>query len=93
MNALAVGHILARCHGDHVTKPHTQILAYHLVHPDLGVIACIILKHNADRLPALFALQHDSVPTEKLELLHLIRGERHNGVVVIRAIVDDEAVG
>ena len=42
---------------DNVSKPHAQIRAHNLVHPDLVLVSIIFSEDNADGVLALLALQ------------------------------------
>mmetsp|Transcript_34560 Transcript_34560/g.55751 ORF Transcript_34560/g.55751 Transcript_34560/m.55751 type:complete len:456 (-) Transcript_34560:86-1453(-) len=93
VDALAILDVGARLHVDHVAQTHLEILADDLVHANLGLLACVVGKHDAYRILALFALDLDGVSAEKLKGGHGVEMERDNRVVVIHGIVHDKTVG
>mmetsp|Transcript_3034 Transcript_3034/g.7689 ORF Transcript_3034/g.7689 Transcript_3034/m.7689 type:complete len:505 (+) Transcript_3034:1102-2616(+) len=93
VHALPVRDVPTIRHGDDVGESHAEIFAHDLVHSDGGVVAGLVGEDDADRIAALLSLDEDRVAAEEGELLHFGGGEGDDGVVVVRGIVDDEAVG
>mmetsp|Transcript_37429 Transcript_37429/g.76302 ORF Transcript_37429/g.76302 Transcript_37429/m.76302 type:complete len:501 (-) Transcript_37429:109-1611(-) len=93
VDPLPVRHVPAGgdCHD--VREADAQVLAHHLVHAHVGVVAALVSEDDADGVAPLLALEEDGVAAEELELLHLGGAEGYDRVVVIGGVVDDEAVG
>ena len=93
VDALPVRDVPACRDRHHVGEAHPQVLADHLVHADVGIVAGVVGEDDADGVPALLALDEDGVPAEELQLLHLGGAEADDRVVVVGGVVHDEAVG
>ena len=93
VDALPVRDVPACRDRHHVGEADPEVLADHLVHADVGIVAGVVGEDDADRVPALLALDEDGVPPEQLQLLHLGGAEADDRVVVVGGVVHDEAVG
>jgi hypothetical protein len=58
VHTLPIFHILALVDRNHITKPHPQVLADNLVHPNLWLLTGFIRKDNANSVFPLLTLQH-----------------------------------
>ena len=68
------------------------ILAPHLIHTDLGLLAhCVICEHNAHSVFALLALDLHGVAAGKLQLGHGVEMQGDHAVVVVDGVIDDQS--
>mmetsp|Transcript_35199 Transcript_35199/g.74263 ORF Transcript_35199/g.74263 Transcript_35199/m.74263 type:complete len:236 (-) Transcript_35199:20-727(-) len=93
MNTFSVWNVAAIRDAYNVRKSHAEVLAHYLVHPHAGVVAGFVGEHDADCVTSLLSLDENSVAAKKGELFHLGGGEGDDGIVVVRGIVDEEAIG
>ena len=69
------------------------LLAPHLIHTDLGLLARVICEHNTYSVFALLALDLHGVAAEKLQLGHGVEMQGDHAVVVVReGVIDDQHV-
>mmetsp|Transcript_37010 Transcript_37010/g.91458 ORF Transcript_37010/g.91458 Transcript_37010/m.91458 type:complete len:248 (-) Transcript_37010:99-842(-) len=93
VDALAVFNIGALVDGNDVAEAHPQVLADDFVHADLSFFAELVGQHDAHSVFALLSLDQHGVAAEELKLVHLLKVESHDAVVVVHSLIDHEAVG
>mmetsp|Transcript_775 Transcript_775/g.1375 ORF Transcript_775/g.1375 Transcript_775/m.1375 type:complete len:266 (+) Transcript_775:1944-2741(+) len=93
VNTLAVLDVGALVDRYNVSEANTQVGTHHLVHTDLRLLTGVVSEHDAHGVFALLPLDQHGVSTEELELLHGLEVEGDHGIVIIHALVHDQAVG
>jgi len=76
-------------HAHDISQSHAQILPHDLIHANLPLLARIIRQHDAHRILSLFALEQHRVPSEQLQLLHLLKIQRHDRVIIVDRLIYD----
>jgi len=74
-------------HAHDVPKSHPQVFPHHLIHANLPLLATLVREHDAHRVLSLFALEQHGVPSEQLQLVHLLQVQRHDGVIVVDRLI------
>ena len=74
-------------HRDNVTETHSEGFAHYFVHADLAFFTELVSKDNAHGILTLLALDEHSITTEQLKLVHLLKVEGHDTVIVVNSFV------
>mmetsp|Transcript_8630 Transcript_8630/g.23423 ORF Transcript_8630/g.23423 Transcript_8630/m.23423 type:complete len:239 (-) Transcript_8630:57-773(-) len=93
VHALSVLDVWALMDRNDIPQTHAKIVPHHLVQTDPPLLDGIIRKHDAHGILALLALQEHRITPKQLERLHRARVQRHDRVVVVRRIVNQQPVG
>lgn len=93
MYTLAVFDVRARLHGNNIGQAHTQVIPDDPIHAYLLIGTCVIGENDTDGLLPPLALEQHRITSEELQLVHLVLGERDDGVVIVDGFLDQETVG
>lgn len=74
-------------HGNNVAEAHPQVLAHNFVHADLPFFAEFVSQNDAHGIFALLALDEHGIAAKQLELVHLLKVEGHDAVVIVHSFV------
>jgi hypothetical protein len=89
---LAVVNVRAFVDGDHVGDPDSEVRPDHLVHADLGLVACWVRHDIADGVPPKFASDQHRVGVEKVEAFQGFWVEYDDGVIPVLHVVHRQPV-
>jgi len=74
-------------HRDNIAQADSEVFANNLVHADFALFAKFVRKDDAYSVFPLLALDKHSVSTKELKLVHLLKIQRHDAVVVVNSLI------
>ena len=74
-------------HRDNIAQADSEVFANNLVHADFALFAKFVRKDDANSVFPLLALDKHSVSTKELKLVHLLKIQRHDAVVVVNSLI------
>ena len=70
-----------------ISQTNTKIFANNFIHTNFALLTKFICEYNANCVFAFFALDQNRIPAKELQLIHLLKVERHDAVVIVHSFV------